>query len=78
MFSCEIISPTKKEIFQDVKSITLPAWQGEAQVLSGHAESFMALRDGEVILQLANGEKKNIQIKKAGFYIKDNKAIIIL
>lgn len=73
---CTIISPENKRQFEKVQSITLPAFSGEFQILPGHAESFIALRQGKIILE---SEKINTIPLEGGIcYIKDNITTIIL
>lgn len=77
MIICKIISPQKTLFSGEVESITLPSFNGKAQVLENHAESFFVLRDGDIILQIGN-EKKKIPVKKGIFHIFDNRAVILV
>ncbi len=77
MITCKIISPQKTLFSGEVESITLPSFDGEAQVLENHAESFFILRNGKIILWLKNG-RKEISIKKGIFHILDNRAIMLV
>ena len=78
MLDCKIISPTKAKFFKELKSITLPAWHEQAQILPSHAEAFILLKKGQIALELADGSKRFVEIQKGGFYIKDDQAVVIL
>lgn len=73
---CFIISAKNKQPFEKVQSITLPAFSGELQILPGHAESFIVLRQGKIILK--NKKINAINIEEGICYIKDDIATIIL
>lgn len=73
---CIIITTENKQQFDQVQSITLPAFGGELQILPEHAESFIALRRGTVVLE---NKKTNAVVPLEGgiCYFKDNFATII-
>lgn len=62
MLHCIIVSPDSKQEFSDVASVTLPGWWGQLQVLPHHAESFVVLRKGEVILENADDRSTPVKI----------------
>lgn len=78
MLNCVIVSPTKKEEYQNLQSLTLPAFLGALQVLPKHAETFLALKKGDLVLKKSGGDTKKISILEAECYIKDDKVIIVL
>lgn len=59
MLDCDIISPENITSFKELKSVRVPAYRGEAQILPGHAESFMMLKTGQITLE-KNGTKKDV------------------
>lgn len=73
---CIIVSSKNKQKFKKVQSITLPAFSGELQVLPDHAESFIALRQGKIILK--SDKVNTIPIENGICDIKDNIVTIIL
>jgi F0F1-type ATP synthase epsilon subunit len=76
---CRIISPKETRQHQGLSAITLPALSGRMEVLPNHAESFVVLGKGEVVLK--GGDKEIVEkviISKGLFYIKDNRALLIL
>ena len=73
---CIIVSSENKQEFEKVQSITLPAFLGELQILPDHAESFIALHQGKIILE--SEKVSNIPIENGICHIKDNIATIIL
>ena len=78
MIHCLITSSQKTESYKNLQGITLPAFSGQMQVLPGHAESFILLKTGNVILKLSSGQKTVIPIKGGECYIKDDNSVIIL
>lgn len=73
---CIILSPESKQEFEGVQSIILPAFSGELQILPNHAESFISLRQGEIILE--SGKPKVIPVEGGIGEIKNNIVTIIL
>ena len=78
MLKCFIVSSKQTTIYKNIKSITLPAFCGQMQVLDGHAESFVLFRGGDVIINKSSKEKYNIQVPGGECYIKDGIVDIIL
>jgi F0F1-type ATP synthase epsilon subunit len=76
MLTCTIISPQKSKVYKNVPSIAVPASWGQAQILPGHAEAFLLLNKGTVILSRA--EQETIQISSGECYVKDNSVKIVL
>jgi F0F1-type ATP synthase epsilon subunit len=73
---CEIISSNQIKEFNGVKSISLPAYSGQMEVLPGHAESFVKLKEGTIIIQT---EKKiSVSIQEGICYINNDTIIIVL
>jgi len=78
MINCVITSFKKTIIYKNLRSITLPAFSGQMQILSGHAESFILLKKGDIIIQKSQKKQDNIQILNGECYIKDDAVDIIL
>jgi len=72
---CSIISSKDKREFDNIKSITLPAFFGEMQILPDHAESFVVLQKGQIILD--SSKNNSLPIEGGVCHIKDNAIIII-
>ncbi len=77
MLTCTITSSAKTTVYENVKSITLPAYYGETEILPGHAEAFILLKEGDIVIELP-GKNERIKIEGGEFYVKDDKTIIIL
>ena len=77
MINCTITSPEKTTRYGKLSGITLPAASGQAQILPGHAETFMLVKKGNIVLRQP-GQKEVMQIPSAVFYIKNNKAVFVL
>ena len=60
MINCTITSPTKTTIYENVRSIILPAFYGKMQILPGHVESFILLRKGDISLRFPDETKRKI------------------
>jgi F0F1-type ATP synthase epsilon subunit len=77
MITCTITSSGKTTNYEDVKSITLPAYAGEAEILPGHAEAFLLFGEGEIMIERP-GNNERVKVKGGEFYVKDDKATIVL
>ena len=78
MISCTITSPKKTTVYKDVRSVTLPAFYGQMQILPGHAESFILLKEGSISLQQSGKEDEVIQNINGECYVKDDVVTVIL
>lgn len=78
MMRCTITSPEETRQYKDLRSVTLPAFSGEMQVLSGHAESFVSLKRGNILLDRGKGQREALEIASGECYIKSNDLIVIL
>lgn len=78
MINCTITSPEETMQYRQLENVTLPAFLGEMEVLSGHAEVFVLLKRGEIVLGGTNGQKKILEIPGGQCHIKDDNIIIIL
>ncbi len=85
MITCSITSPDKTTLYEKVVSVTLPAFLGQMQILPEHAEAFVLLKEGDVIVRQLDkskekeGGKENVTHVTGGeCYVKDDKVTIIL
>lgn len=79
MINCAITSPQKTIVYKNVLSVTIPAVFGQTQILPGHAESFILLKKGDILLRQLNKENKIIQNNTNGeCYIKNDTVAVIL
>ena len=78
MINCAIAFPQKTIVYKNLQSIALPAFFGQMQILPGHAESFILLKKGDIIIQKSQKKQDNMQISSGECYIKDNTVDIIL
>jgi len=73
-----IIAKIDEKIFEgDFESVVLPGGRGELEIMPGHAPLLSPLREGKIILT-ANGEKKEIEIKKGFVEVNKNEVIVLL
>lgn len=61
-----------------MQGITLPTFNGRVQLLPGHAEAFILLREGDVVLRLADGQRRIVRINGGECHVKKDAAVIIL
>ena len=78
MINCTITSPQKTVIYKKAESVTLPALSGEMQVLPGHIESFIILKQGNIIFKQNNKKDTTVQIQKGQCYVKRDEMLIVL
>jgi F0F1-type ATP synthase epsilon subunit len=78
MLNCKILSPQKIKQYRDFKSMVLPAWSGQLQILQGHAEIFMLLKEGTISIKKGTGEEEIIQIPEGECHVKDDDIKIFL
>ncbi len=72
---CKIVSPDRTREFPRVAAVTLPASGGEMQILPGHAETFVKLRSGAVVLK--SKEKISLPVSESVCYVKNDEILII-
>ena len=77
MINCEISSPEETRTYENLRSIVLPAQEGEMQVLPGHAEAFVSLQKGNIVLE-EEDKKETISIAGGKCHIKDDRVLVIL
>ena len=75
---CKITSPEKTDIFDNITSVILPAAAGVMQVLPQHAEAFIALVAGTVVLEREQEPEKTIGIEGGECYVRDDTVTIVL
>jgi F0F1-type ATP synthase epsilon subunit len=78
MLRCIITSPEETKHYDLVQKVTLPAFFGKAQILPGHAEAFLLLKEGDVVIQSIEEQKKSIQINGGECYIDGSSVVVIL
>lgn len=65
MIKFHMLYPEKEVVFEEVRSVTVPAYSGEMTFLPGHAELFTLLRAGVVIVRFAQSARfPNIRTDK--------------
>lgn len=77
MIKCVVMSFEKTNIYEGARSVSLPAYLGRLQILSGHAEAFFLLREGDIVIRKQNGEKKILRAPDGVCHFKNNNLIII-
>jgi F0F1-type ATP synthase epsilon subunit len=80
---CTVVSPHKTLEFQRVISATLPAWRGQMEILTGHAEAFIILQKGEIVLKTNKVSSASLAVRTFSVSggicrVKNNEILIIL
>jgi len=79
MITLTITSPNETAVYENASSVSVPASLGRMQILPGHAESFVSLKKGAVVLRRAGKpEEKIAQIAGGECYVKNDKVTVIL
>ncbi len=78
MINCSISSTEKTLFYENVRSITLPAFSGEMQILPDYAESFVLLNSGNIIVEKQNKQTETLKIESGECHIKNNEIKIVL
>lgn len=77
MLTCTITSLNKNEIYKNLKSVTIPASSGSMEILNGHAEAFIIISKGKIVLKFSDDKEKIIESNNGECHVKNNKAIIV-
>ncbi len=78
MIDCVITSPKSTAVYGNLKSASLPAFYGRMQILPGHAESFVVLKKGTVVLRQPNGKIQTMEIGGGECHILGDRVLVIL
>ena len=77
MLNCTITSKTSTKKYENLKSVSIPSVSGYMQIMKGHAESFILMKEGEIVLQSKNG-KQSVSILGGECLIQKDDVLIIL
>ena len=75
---CVVTSAEKTTTYKGLLSVSLPAASGLMQVLPGHAESFVAVNGGSVILKGGDDRIETLTIGKSECHIRDDVVTIVI
>lgn len=78
MLHCTITSPKETKHYTNVQSVILPAFSGQAQILPGHAESFLLLEQGNIVLRYSNRQIKTVHIPAGECYATNEAVVVVL
>jgi F0F1-type ATP synthase epsilon subunit len=77
MLNCTVTSAEHTERYSRLKSLAVPAFSGRLQMLPGHAESFILLTPGEIIMDSAQGVR-TVVIDGGACHVKDDEVTVVL
>jgi F0F1-type ATP synthase epsilon subunit len=75
---CVISSAEKTIIYEALESVTLPAFSGSMQILPGHAEAFVVIAGGNMILKHADGHIETLPIGASECHVENDQVMIIV
>ncbi len=78
MIDCVIRSPEGATTYRELRSVTLPAWKGAMQILPGHAEAFVSLKRGNIVMELGDGRREMKAVKSGECHVRDDTVTVIL
>ena len=71
-------SPKDTKEYKNVVAMVIPAYNGQVEILPGHAEGFFLLKQGKVMI-MDEGEKVNeVEVEEGGCYVKDDKVFLMI
>lgn len=77
MIICNVTSSSKNKVYENLKSVIVPASSGKMEIRSGHAEAFILLGVGIITLKFLDGDKISLQSLGGECHVKDDKVIIV-
>ena len=75
--SCILTSSEKTTVYEGLRSISVPASSGLMQILPGHAESFVMIVGGTVVLKNVDDRIETFLVGESECHIRDNKVVIV-
>ncbi len=76
--NCKITSAQVSENYSDLDSVILPGLTGQVQILPGHAEIFLLLGKGNIILTKDGGQIKTLSVAGGECHVSNDSVNIIL
>lgn len=77
-FECRIISPEAVLFSGAAEALTVVDAAGEMQILPGHAETFVALANGQVTVQKTDGTTTSFDSTGGVLHFYDGTAAVVL
>jgi F0F1-type ATP synthase epsilon subunit len=78
MITCRISKQKETITHESIKSVKLPSVNGEMEVLSKHAEAFVLLGKGTVVLRGDTMKQVNIDVTEGVCHVKNDVVTVIL
>lgn len=78
MITCTVTSAETTKIYENLQSVALPAYSGFMEILPGHAESFVIVNAGELILKYTDKHGETIRIAGGECHVYRDKVILIM
>ena len=78
VLECQILTEKKVLFSGQSQYITLPAANGMMQVLPGHAESFVVLQAGEIVVVTKIGKVRSFTVPGGLGYVRDDQVVVLI
>ncbi len=75
---CMIIAPDSTIFSGPVRELTVSDRSGSLQILPRHAEMFMAVAPGEIVLRRPDGSPLSLSVSGGVLHFKDDVATVVL
>jgi len=75
---CVISTAEKTTPYDGLRSVSLPAASGLMQILPGHAEGFVVIGEGDLILKHADDHIETFRIGASECHIREDQVLIII
>jgi len=75
--SCIVTSADTTSNYNELSSVSVPAASGLMQLLPGHAEAFVEVSGGDLVLKHADGHLETIRLGECECHIKADQVLII-
>lgn len=73
----QLITPEKIFFEGDIAQVNIPGTEGDFGVLPGHMPLISTIREGELQIELINGEKKTVQVTGGIAEITPDKCVVL-
>ncbi len=77
MLNCTITSAEHTEKYPGLRAVAVPAFSGRLQMLPGHAESFVLLVAGEIVMDSPQGVK-TVAVDGGACHVKNDEVTVVL
>lgn len=77
MLTCTIVSPQETLRYEQLAALDVPSSFGRAQILPGHAEAFMALSAGAIVLIYQDGRREEHTVPACECHVEHDEVLVL-